>query len=206
MEADRGKVHVQPVPRERGTRPFVGADRTSRAGGFTLLEVLVGFTAFVMALLAFVKVILATMAATSAGHEATIGQEAARRMIETLQDASFTDVFYLYNGDPQDDPDGPGTAPGKDFAVVGLEPRRTDPDGFVGEVLFPVAPGAPGVLREDVPDVRFGTPRDLSGDALVDAQNHAADYGVLPVVVRIDYGAAGSPGRVELRTLLGNVR
>ena len=203
METDRGKVHVQPGPRERGVRQYVGG---ARSNGFTLLELLVGFTAFVMALLAFVKVILATMAATNAGHEATVGQEAARRMIETLHDATFADVFFLYNDDPQDDPNGPGTAPGKNFTVEGLEPRRNDPDGFVGEILFPVAAGAPGVLREDLPDVRFGTPRDLSGDGVFDAQNHAADYGVLPVIVRIDYGGSGSPGRVELRTLLGNLR
>ena len=181
------------------------ADR-SREHGFTLIEVLVSFTVFVVTVLAFVKVIAGSMAATTHTHQATLAHEGARRMIETLQDEDFGDVFARYNGTALDDPGGVGNGPGPDFPIEGLQAQQTDPDGLPGEVLFPVAGLAPGVLREDLVNVRFGTPRDLSGDGVVDGADHSGDYGLLPVVVRVDYEGPSGPGRVELRTFLGNIQ
>ncbi len=190
-----------------GRRGRFAGGRGLGTNGLTLIEVLVAFSAVLIALLAFTRVILASMAATTASHEATVAEEGAQRMIETLQDQPFATVFALFNGDPQDDPGGVGTAPGKNFVVADLQVRRNDPDGFAGEVRFPTPAGAPGVLREDLPDRAFGTPRDLSGEGDIDAQDHAADYGLLPVAVRVEYRlTSGQSGRVELRTLLGNIQ
>ena len=85
-------------------------------------------------------------------------------------------IWALYNADPADDPGGAGTAPGAAFDVAGLAPQLGDPDGMVGQVVFPEVAGA---LREDVADERLGAPRDLNLDGAVDAANHAGDYRVL---------------------------
>jgi hypothetical protein len=171
----------------------------SSRGGQTLLEVMVGFAALVMGLMAFAKVLTMSSAVSRASHDESIALEAARTMIQTLQAEEFDQVFARYNSFAGDDPPG---APGSSFAVPGLTPLATDPDGMVGSILFPTAAGEPGVLREDLDEPRFGTPRDLNGDGAPDDQDHAGDHVVLPVLVRIDWRSAGGFARVELKTLL----
>lgn len=180
--------------------------RARRIGesGLTLIEVMIAFSAFIVTLLAFSKVIVGSMAATTTNHETSIANEAARAMVETLQATDFEDVFALYNDHDGDDP-VPGAAPGKDFAVAGLDPLRDDPDGFAGEILFPTEGAAlPGYLNENLQDKRFGCPRDLNGDGDSLDELAAGEYGLVPVVVRIEWRGAAGPSRVELRILLAN--
>ncbi len=175
------------------------------SSGLTLIEVMVGFAVLVVGLLGFVRVLVGSMAASATTHEVAIAKEAARGALETLAAADFTEIFRLYNDEPADDPGGNGTAPGKDFAVAGLDPRTADADGLVGEILFPAEAGAPGVLREDLVDVRFGTPRDLNGDAgAIDANDHSGDYQILPVVVRVAWRGTSGNSQAEFKTLLAN--
>ena len=42
-----------------------------------------------------------------------------------------------------------------------------------------------GALREDVFMPELGLPMDLNGDGVIDAQNHALDYKVLPVTIQL---------------------
>lgn len=198
-------------------RPFAGTADTIRGRtasgirarltderGLTLIEVMVAFSAFIVTLLAFSKVIVGSMAATSTNHETSVANEAARAMVETLQATDFDNVFALYNDDAADDP-VPGAAPGKDFAVAGLDPLPDDPDGFAGEILFPTEGAAlPGRLNEKMVDKRFGCPRDLNGDGDSLDELAAGEYGLVPVVVRIEWMGAAGASRVELRILLAN--
>ena len=127
-------------------------------------------------------------------------------MAEQIQEQTFSDVFYLYNSDPGDDPGGVGTAQGAGFLVEGLSSRSGDADGVVGRIAFPSASlgGSAVSLREDVSVPALGTPRDLNGDGLVDTLDHSADYIVLPVSVHIEWvGAAGNLS-AELHLLLAN--
>jgi hypothetical protein len=123
-------------------------------------------------------------------------------MLVTMQAETFAQVFARYNSTGTDDPGGIGTAPGANFAVPGLEPRPGDPDGMVGQILFPATAGAPSVLREDLVDLALGMPRDLNGSGGTDSANHAADYQLLPVLVRVDWASAAGRGRTELKTML----
>ena len=172
----------------------------------SILEVLIAFAVLMGGLLGFARALVCSMEASNTSHEATLAREAARRMIENLRSEAFADLFVRHNGDPQDDPGAPGSAPGKDFVVDGLSPWDRDPDGFAGEILFPVNAATPAFLREDVVLPRLGMPRDLTGDGVIDAQDHAGDYLLLPVLVRVDWRSASGRGRVELRTMLGDLQ
>jgi hypothetical protein len=56
------------------------------------------------------------------------------------------------------------------------------------------------VLREDYVDPRFGMPRDLNGDSLIDDLDHATDYIVLPVHVQIRWRGSFGPRQHDVYT------
>lgn len=174
--------------------------------GFTLIELMVSFSALMVILLGFSRLLLSSRMASSTTHEATLAKEAARGMLERLEAADFSQVFALYNEDGADDPAGANSAPGKGFAVPGLAAPEGDADGLPGEILFPVQAGQ---LREDLGKTwLFGPIDDLDCDGNPlgpDADDHAGDYCLLPVVVRVQWSGAGrNNGTVEFRTVLGN--
>ena len=57
-------------------------------------------------------------------------------------------------------------------------------------------------LREDVVDASVGMPRDLNADGAVDAFDHADDYVLLPVSVRLEWRDASGDRNVEVDILL----
>ncbi|MCB9914131.1 MAG: hypothetical protein H6828_03150 [Planctomycetes bacterium] len=136
-------------------------------------------------------------------NEQQLAVEAARGVIEDMHKTDFYDVFWKFNDDPADDLNGEGTAPGAHFAVPGLRPRADDEDGFVGEILMPVKQRP---LREDVVDEDLGLPRDLNGDLRIDDADHAQDYIILPVIVRLRWRGAGGDCEFKLCTMLADIR
>ena len=95
-------------------------------------------------------------------------------------------------------------APGANFAVPELNGLPGDADGLCGRVIFPTQlVGAVEQLREDVIDAELGMPKDLNGDAgVIDALDHAANYRLLPVRVRVEWQGAIGPRRVDIQTIL----
>lgn len=143
-----------------------------------------------LGLLALAAAIGSGMGTVAVNREEDVAAHAAREELERLQDPaglSFEQIFLAYNADPDDDPVGID-APGPSFAVSGIRDGR-------GEVLFPVADGE---LREDVAG------RDLNGDTEIDEENHAADYVLLPVTVRILWTGTAGPRSVEFSTVLAH--
>jgi hypothetical protein len=132
-------------------------------------------------------------------RETALAHQAARRICEEIQVDAFAEIFARRNALAADDPGGAGTAPGAAFDVLGLQPRAGDPDGRVGEILFPTI-GAE--LREDLVDAGLGMPRDLDGDGGVDGADHAGDYVVLPVRVRVAWRGVTGERQIEAVTLL----
>jgi hypothetical protein len=177
---------------------------STRRAGFTLIELLVSFSALLIVLLGFSRMLLSSRMATSTTHEATLAKEAARSRMELLQATEFAQIFATYNADPNDDPGGAGTAPGAGVAVRGLEAPEGDADGLPGEILFPVLNGA---LREDLAQSQlFGPVVDLNRDLVTDALDHAGDYRLLPVVVRVEWRSTGGDGRLEFRACVGDLQ
>jgi hypothetical protein len=182
-----------------------GSLRRSRRAGLTLIEIAVGCVILVTGVLSFAQAMIALEKGQQHTREVGRATQAARQVLEGIQAQAFAEAFRYYNGTPDDDPGGPGTAPGKNFSVPGLNPKPGDPDGFVGEVIFPTPAGMPGVLRENTVDTKLGMPRDLNGDGLINTlADYSTTYTILPVRVRVEWVGTGGPGVVELRTLLGN--
>jgi hypothetical protein len=150
----------------------------------------------------FASTVAMAMLAVRSAREVSLATEAARKMVETLRAQTFEQAFRLYNSTAGDDP-GPGPAPGSNFAVAGLDARQADVDGMPGEILFPsLDVGGALELREDLNNPKLGMPRDLNGDDVIDAADHAGDYESLPVLVRVRWRGVRGPGSVEFQTTL----
>ena len=101
----------------------------------TLLEISVGLAILLSAVLGFAQAMVLLERGQGRTREVGRATQAARQMLERIQAEAFAEAFRTFNGDPADDPGGPGTAAGKDFAVPGLSAREGDPDGLPGEVV-----------------------------------------------------------------------
>lgn len=190
------------LSREPSRRRRVRAD--SARAAFSMLEIVIAIVVLLVAALGVSKAILSSGRAEQMTRESDRATQAARRVLESIQAEPFAEAFRRYNSIPADDPGGAGTAPGANFSVAGLNPAEGDADGLPGEVIFPSVTAAPGELREDAVDAALGTPRDLDGDGVVDAVDHANDYLLLPVRVRVRWRSAAGTGVAELRTLIAN--
>lgn len=167
--------------------------------GFTVFELLISMVVLLVAAGGAMGALSSTVVLSESTWETGVAYAAAQRALERLQGEGLSQVLARYNASTADDPPN---APGPDFDVLGLAPRTDDPDGRVGRVVFPSVPGAPTALREDALDPDFGLPRDLNGDGLVDGLDHAGDYDLLPVLIRIEWRSQSGNRSVEVQTLL----
>jgi hypothetical protein len=125
-------------------------------------------------------------------------------MIEVLEGVEeFATIFQLYNSDPNDDPGLPGSAPGSGFPVIGLRPVADDPDGLVGEILFPTGAAA-NQLVENPGEDDIWVPRDLNGDGDIDFGDHSADYRLLPVLLRLRWEGSSGVRALQVQTLIAD--
>jgi type II secretory pathway pseudopilin PulG len=187
--------------RRQEARRLRAGTRCAR-GAFTILELMIAITLVSLILVAMSNSILTSMKATGVNRESGLAADGLAAMMERLQGVGhFSDVFKLYTADPTDDPGMPGTAPGPNFAVPGLQAVDGDPDGFVGEIIFPTIGND---LIENIVDPRLGMPRDLNGDGTIDNVPHNVGYKLLPVLLRIRWKGVGVQRSMEIRTLLAD--
>jgi hypothetical protein len=163
---------------------------------------MLAFTVLTIAIGGVTSMLVQTQSLRDGTREAILASNAARSVIEQLKGETFEEVYALYNSDPTDDPGGDGSAPGNTFPVLGLDPRPGDPDGIVGQIIFP---GNGVELRENLVDPVLSTPRDLNADGVIDAADHASDYVILPVRVRIEWAGEAGTRTAEFMTALVNV-
>ena len=170
--------------------------------GMTLIEVMVSVLVLTLCTWMLSTTLMASAHHADSKRERALAVNSATNLLEYLHALPFDQVFALYNESPEDDPLGPGTAPGSHFPVEGLEPLLKDADGFVGRLLLP-SPGPS--LREDTDNKRLGLPRDLNGDLNVDEEDHGGDYLILPLVIEVEW--QGSAGRriFNLETILSGI-
>ena len=198
----RSGLRTPPLP--SGSTDSTSARRAR--SGFGLIEVMISLSVLTIALLAFGRAILGSIAAGQTQREQGIARDAARQLVERMQAETFSEVFARYNATAVDDPiDGNLFTAG--FAVQGLQVQQGDADGLVGRIVFPTTAGVGGglMLREDIDDNRFGLPRDLNADGVIDALDHSADYRLLPVVVRVEWRGRAGDSFLEFRTYLADL-
>ena len=171
--------------------------RGRKRSGFTMVEVMVALLVLTVAVQILSSTVTASISYTRVKRERGAAVVAATNVIEEMHALPFYDLFATYNGDPNDDPGGPDTAPGARFGVDGLTPLPGDE--FVGRIEFPAEHSR---LVETVQDRRFGTPRDLNGDLLIDGDDRSGDYLVLPVVVTVEWMSQLGERRFEIATML----
>jgi len=176
--------------------------------GFSLIEVALLSILLLVAVGGLSGAVLSSLQLARSTEESARADDAARALLARLQVTPFADVFASYNSDPQDDPGGPGRALGAAFDVPGLTPRRDDPDGRVGRIVFPsiVTSGTTEELREDLVDARLGRDellggRDLNGDGdALDVVND--DYRILPVKILVEWRGSSGQRSFELDAVL----
>ena len=168
----------------------------------TLLELTVVTSILVVGFLALSQTIVTSMQVTRVNRETALATDALRGTMEALQgDQAFANLFNQYNDDPLDDVAFP--APGSGFDVPGLQAAPDDPDGRVGEILFPAIDTAAGLeLHETTEAPEFGMPRDLNGDGDDLDGNVEDSYAILPVIVRLRWSGHSGVREMEVRTLL----
>ena len=156
-----------------------------------------------IALMGFSRSMVSSMVASQTETEIRSASEAGQSVLEELSGATFSDVFALYNDDPDDDPAGV-TGPGSSFIVDGLD--ATQPGGSAGEILLPIVEVDGGYqVREDLELPEIGMPRDLNGDGVIDAVDHSGDYVILPVRVRLEWDSGRGRSEVVFRSVLMGV-
>jgi prepilin-type N-terminal cleavage/methylation domain-containing protein len=176
--------------------------RTQRArAGFSLVELVVVIGILTVSVSMLTSTLISASRHAPIQRESAIASNAARTVLETMRAEPLDRLFALYNADPDDDPDGAGTAPGPSFAIPGLEARATDEDGLPGRIVLPAA-GAP--LREDANLPELGMPRDLDADGAIDSADHSGNYVLLPVLVRIEWSGATGDRSLLFHTMLAH--
>lgn len=168
----------------------------------TIVELLVALVVLLVAVGGTLGSIGSFVVLGDSARETAAAYQAAQNAIEDLRTQSFTELFARYNTSAADDPGG--VSPGAGFAVPALQVQANDPDGFQGEILFPIDPAFPTELREDIDPSEFRSPLDLDGDGATDALDHSADYQILPVIVRVAWRSEAGNRVVEISTVLRN--
>lgn len=172
--------------------------------GFSLIEVVVGVAILAIALLGHTASIFSEHRLSKDERARSAALEACEQFMERLR--SDDDWVALYSRCRT--LEALAANPGGDAYL--LDGRRVFvPQVYYADFITPralsslhvlvdvpqapldAAPSGPAVLREDVVDPAFGLPQDLNGDGLLDGEDHAGDYLLLPVVARFRWTHPG---------------
>ena len=155
-----------------------------------MLEVSIAAAVLAVALSGLLSVMVSANTLRKVNRETALANAAARDLIETAQAQQFSGLLQTYTANPT-------------FAVEGLKVQRHDPDGAIGEVMFPtVTRGGAVELREDVVDPALGMPRDLNGDGVIDSADHSGDYILLPMRIRLQWRSVTGDRTLDIETLM----
>ena len=151
----------------------------------------------------FSQALLGSIVLGQVNHQSSVARRATSDVLEDMNSVPFTEIFARYNATAVDDL-AAGTHLLGAFPVEGLDPVNGDADGLVGEIVFPTVAVVGGrlELREDAAQGGLGMPKDLNIDGLIDGLDHAVDYKLLPVLVRVRWRGVKGPALIEFKTTL----
>jgi type II secretory pathway component PulJ len=190
--------------RHQTQAPGTGKTASGNAG-FTLLELMLTGTLLAIAACGMAAVMVNSMVLTKANKENATAREAARQILEQIEDIPAREVFAVFGGGPM--PAEEETATQEETATETLPPPPSseilESGNLTARIVFPTG-GTKGVLREDIKDPSLGMPRDLNGDGVIDSENHATDYRILPVKVEVTWNGVNGESTYEMCTVLLN--
>lgn len=183
-------------------QPIPTALSSSRApipaqAGFSVFEVLIGASILAVALLGHTASLFSEQKLSVAERARSAALQAGEQFMERLRsDDDFAGLYGRLLAIQE--PPG-GTAPSNHVvlrdATFAYPPQVFQPDFVVPTgieslhvaVRVPAAPtaGGPSVFREDLHLANLGLPADVNGDGMIDDQDHADDYRVIPVHVTL---------------------
>ena len=174
----------------------------------TFAEIVVAMVVMLLSVSIFSSTVVSTARQRNINRERALAADAVRDLFEEMRNEEFGQVYSLYNADPLDDPNGPGTAPGHRFDVVGLNLIPGTPGGFVGQIIFPelTLETTPMTweLRENINMPLLGMPRDITGDEVIDEFDHRGDYTILPIQIVVSWrGVVGEQEFAQFTILTG---
>ena len=165
------------------------------AAGFTLVELMVALLVLLLAVLACLFGLGASVRDVSSTKQAYVALTAAAGKVEEMKGKVFEDLYTLY---------GPGSA-GQSFPVTYEEDGRT-------YTLKPSAGGNAGSVELCVNETAIPAglgwvgAYDLNGDGDATDADVKADYKILPVIVRVVWRDAEGQRREEIKTVLFNLQ
>lgn len=167
-----------------------------RLQGMTYIEMTIALTIVAGAALACASMQVSSLRLDSTNRESAAAFAAATSELEFVCARPFDRIVPTFNTDATDDPDGAGTAPGRNFTQPQFRTLGTLAP-VTAEVLVPAIGTA---LREDAVIPELGLPADLNGDGAIDALDHARDAILLPVAVRLRWTGANGARQYVLAT------
>lgn len=183
-------------------RPIPVHSSPPKAGesGFTLIEVIMGATVLAIGVCGLAVTLVYSLTLAETNRESSEARIAAKEILERVRAVPVEEIFATFNATQADDLREEDANPGSTFLLT-----HTTKDGATatctGQVEFPTGE-EPGELREDSRDALLGMPRDLNGDGVIDAGNHADDYRILPIRVKVLWRGRTGPRTFELCTVL----
>lgn len=168
--------------------------RRRNEAGFSLIETMIVLGTVTLTILGVITAHITCARLGQTNHETQAAAQRIRTVMEEISATDINEVPATYDNVPANDPAGAGTAPGHAFLSTAL---RSNNSGDRGSIEMPV--NSDGEVREDLNIPALGMPRDLNGDGSIDSANHASDFHVLPVIVRLKW--AGISGNREMRLM-----
>lgn len=148
--------------------------------GFTLIEVMIAAFLISVGVLAMMALIPTSTRLTETTQDGNLAMNGILQTSEAIAQYARQDFDYVwraYNTNPNDDPNGTGTAPGATFAVTGLQDASGS--NVVGSITF--------FIDETVTDTRVGLPRDLNRNGVSTDTDVSGSYTLLPFVIAVDW-------------------
>lgn len=178
-----------------------GGAPVSRQSGFTLLEVVFAAGFIAIAFLGLLGFTVSVSRLEIESRDTSSAVDAVRLVVERLQGVEFDDLYASFNGDPADDPEGPGTASGAWFQLeldraTGGAAGGPEDGNIVLDVTVSFPEDGDGDLSELAAPLIAGMPTDLNGDGNFSGGSRADDYRYLPAVIRVEWD--GPDGRRSL--------
>jgi prepilin-type N-terminal cleavage/methylation domain-containing protein len=171
--------------------------------GFTLIEVVIAMAVMAVAILGLLSMLANTMKIQESAREQALAMNACREVLDQMRSSgNFSELFRRYNSTTSDNAGLVGAIPGNAFDVPGLSPIPGDADNRVGRIVIPEDPTTPTILRENLSNPELGTPMDLNGDGVVDGNNHAGDYTLLPVAIVVEWKGTTGNAKIQIPTVL----